>query len=273
MRKNLLLIFGIFLFINCSRKYIQIYDTNIKNAVNNKDYWVYETDSLKITYSFWANKGILSFSIYNKLDKPIFVDWKNSSFIFNDKKINYWIDEQQTSSRSYYSSYYYNGPLIKAGLAYSEGIQNTNSITIKPEKTTFIPPKSFYYRSQFYLMPNAYYKLDSLKSNKKIIMRNDNLKSKTVLYEENFDSDNSPLKYRNFLAFSFSENSTNYFYIDNYFYVSSIKEMEYNHFLGKYKLNDDGKRVYEKPYKKNSSFYIKIIDYNSIEFKEKYKIK
>jgi hypothetical protein len=139
---------------------------------------------------------------------------------------------------------------------------------LKPERITFIPPKSFYYRSQFYLLPIDYFEISTVTAIKKIIPRNDNPKKTTVVWEQNFDYINSPLKFRNYLAFSFSENATNFFFIDNEFYLSSVKEMDYNHYLGAIINNKNGNSEFSRPYKKETSFYIKIdpsygFEYNS----------
>ena len=254
---------------SCTQPYIQIFDTSTTNTSLRDNYFVYETDSLRITYSFWDSKGVVSFAIYNKLDKPIYIDWKNSSFIYNDNKLNYWVDEAQTKSSSYYGGYYYTGPLIKPGFTITEMAQSTNSSTIKPERITFIPPKSNCFRSQFYLLPITYY---DLKFDSKSIttQRNDDPSKQTVVYYQDFTYDNTPLRFRNYLSFSFSENSQQFFYVDNEFYLISVKEMEYRHHRGKIIGTDEaGNDIYEKPFKKQTSFYIKISNENAL-YQRKY---
>lgn len=256
------------LLSSCSKQFIQIFDTSSNNSKLTDGFWVYETDSIKLTYVFWANKGVMSFSVYNKLDKPIYIDWKNSSFIYNSNKLNYWIDEQQSSIASYYGSYYYNGPLIKPGFTINEGVQVSSSTTVKPERITFIPPKSYYYRSQFYLLPIDYFKInDSL--TKTVGPRNDNAKKKTIVYEKKYDNSSSPLKFRNYLAFTFTENSSDFLFTDNEFYLSSVKEMDYRHFRGIPIKTADGEKDYSKPFKKKTSFYITIDPTKSIEYNSK----
>ena len=257
----------VIIFSSCSKEFIQIFDTATTNTKSSDGFWVFETDTIKVTYEFWASKGVMSFSVYNKLDKPIYIDWKNCSFIYNSNKLNYWVDEQQSALVSYYGGYFYNGPLIKPGYTVNEGVQASASTTIKPERITFIPPKSFYYRSQFYLMPVDYYKLDVMTATKTIVPRNDKPKKMTTVYEQKFDFSNSPLKFRNYLAFSFTENATNFIYIDNEFYLTSVKEMDYRHFLGKLVTDKEGQSVYEKPSKKKTSFYIKIAPANTVAYR------
>ena len=106
--KNLLSLIVITLVLSgCAKKYIQVFETKSTNTEKQADFFVYETDTLKITYSFWAEKGVLSFAVYNKLDQPIYIDWKKSSFIDNSNKLNYWVDEERSNSIKYFGSYFY----------------------------------------------------------------------------------------------------------------------------------------------------------------------
>lgn len=270
MKKLIYITLLAFIFSSCSREFIQVFDTETTNTKSIDGFYIYETDTLKMTYEFWASKGVMSFSVYNKLDVPIYIDWKNSAFIYNSNKLNYWLDEQTSTLISYFGGYAYNGPIIRPGYTITQGVQSSTSKTIKPERITFIPPKSNYYRSQFYLMPVNYYKLDTNNVSKLILSRNDNPKKKTIVYEKTFTYSTSPLKFRNYIAFSMSENASTYFHIDNEFYLTSVKEMDYRHFHGKIVTNIEGESDYAKPSKKKTSFYLKINPTNSLEYRSRY---
>jgi len=255
----------IVLFFYGCKSYVQVFDTSSTNTKVEDELYVFENDSLKISYSFWAEKGLMTFSIFNKLEKPLYIDWKKSSYIDNSVKLNYWVDEEMSKSLEYYGGYYYDGPLLKPGYAinYSSGV--SISSTIKIERITFIPPSSNYYRSQFYIFPIKYFKLDE-RTNFEIVPRSDNPKKKTKVYEKTFTKENSPLIFRNFLTFSFSEDFKTEFYIDNEFFIDDIKEMDKRHFeqyrfdetrRGRFFIKDEfGKPIRFSPFKKGSSFYI-----------------
>jgi hypothetical protein len=260
MRKTVSFLLLLCLLTSCSKSFIQVFDTASTNTQLKGDYFIYETDTVKITYAFWSSKGVMSIGVFNKLDKPLYIDWKNSSFIYNDSKFNYWIEETKTNTDSYYGGYFYKGPLIRPGFTINEGLQSSSSISVKPERITFIPPKSNYYRSQFYLLPLDYYKI-KFDCKKTTVARNDNPKKKTNVYSENFTLENTPLKFRNYLAFTFSENSPQFFFIDNNFYLTTVREMDYRHYQGKY----IGNYNYEESFKKMTSFFIKISEYKDIE--------
>lgn len=243
---------------SCSKSYIQIFQTNASYQKNQEGEWVFENDTVKLTYNFWNETGIISFSVYNKLNVPIYIDWKNSAFIYNGNKLNYWVDKEETKSIGSYAGFAYKGPLIKPGFSYNEGIQSSATTTTKPERVTFIPPQSNYYRSQFYLLPIQYFKIDSKKCVRTTVNRNDDSRKKTNVYEVNYNRDDSPLKFRNYISISMAENATSFSYIDNEFYLQSVKEMDYRHYRGAVVSNSNGINEYSKPFKNKTSFYIKI---------------
>ncbi len=267
MKKHTIIIFLLIILSSCNREFVQVFDTNSTNTQLKDNYFIYETDSVKITYNFWSNKGVMSFAVYNKLDKPIYIDWKNSSFIYNDNKLNYWVEETESSNYSkYYGKYYYNGPLLKPGVT-SDGETYSNTHTIKPERITFIPPKSNYYRSQFLLLPIDYFEFSNYDSS--IVSRNDKPKKQTTIYYKNYLYNNSPLRFRNYLAITLSENSQKFIFIDNEFYINSVKEIDKRHFNGK-KIGNNQDYYYENPFKRATLFYILTPKYKSIEEKNKF---
>lgn len=263
-------IMGFLIFLESCGGYVQLFNTVSLDSKLEAGYWVYETDSVKITYEFWANKGVMSFSIYNKLNFPIYIDWKNSSFVYNGSKLNYWEDEFQTTSKSTSYGYLYSGPLLKPGYLFSNVNQFTTSQTIKPERLTFIPPNSTYYRSQFYLLPIQYFNFDEDNLTEKVVQRNDLPNKNTVMYEESFSVNESPLIFRNFLAFTTSESSNNFFYSDNEFFLSQATEMKYSHFKGKSFTTENNHIGFEYPFRKGSSFFLKINRSESISFRRRY---
>jgi len=92
------------LMTSCNREYIQILRTKSVGLTEKKQGWVFENDSVRINYNFNELGGIMSFSLFNKLDKPVYLDWKNSSFIYNGEKNNYWIEESNTVGSSLQTS-------------------------------------------------------------------------------------------------------------------------------------------------------------------------
>ena len=251
MKKNLLLIFlGITLF-GC-KSYVQVFETKANNISVIDDTYVYENDSLKITYNLWRERGLMKFEIFNKLNVPLYIDWRKSSYIDNDVKLNYWEDVERTNSL--YASYYFYNSLYRSRASLSA----SSSTMVKEERITFIPPKSKYSRSQFYILPWSFTVLNKNSPFLEKPLREGTKKTTKVYYKE-FDKNNTPRVFRNFLSFSLTEDFSNEFYVDNEFYISKILEMDRDNFYGKrarYTRPEEGAEAL--PYKDNRYFYINV---------------
>ena len=238
--KSIYLVFLFLILVGC-KTYIQVYETEHKKNIKVvDDNYVFENDTLIITYNFWENKGLMKFSIYNKLDVPIYIDWKKSSYIDNSVKLNYWEDTE--SSLMTHKSYYYSGYYGYYGT--SRGTSRTTKT--KEERITFIPPISTYTRAQFYILPLALVGIQT-NNNSKEVPLNGSSKNKTKIYEKNFNYENTPLVFRNFLTYSLTEDFESEFYLDNEFYISKVLEVDNRHFYGgipRYTRTDDEIKKY-----------------------------
>jgi hypothetical protein len=254
-----LFLFSILFFSSCTPIYVQLYKTKSINISNNERSYKFENDSIEINYSFWADKGIMSFSVYNKLSKPIYIDWKKSNFISNNNKFNYWNDEERSKALSaslgYNGGYLYKGPLLIPYLSIYESnsasLTANSSITIKPERITFIPPKSVIYKSPYFLTNSSF--PDKTNFETKNESRLNNPKKNTIVFFKSFTKENSPLIFRNFLTFSLSEDFKNEFYIDNEFFVSEVDFIDKRHFEGYF--IEKNKTVYKNKYQKGIDFF------------------
>lgn len=263
--KNIIILITIILISFGCKRYVQVIETKSNNTQLQNKLYVLENDTLRITYNFWAEKGLIAFEVYNKADKPLYIDWKKSSYINNKIKLNYW--ENEIVSKSYvtrYGSYYFFGDNVNRK-ASSFNLESSISSITKAERITFIPPKSKYYRSQFVIYPTKHFKFKSKKKFKKV-PRNDNPKKETKIYELSFSKKHSPLIFRNFITFSFTEDFETEFYIDNEFHISKVTEMNRKHFE-QVQRNEDGDYLYKRgnphpikisKFKNGNSFYIRI---------------
>jgi hypothetical protein len=170
-----------------------------ENVPLNNSTYVFENDTVKITYHFWADNGIMNFDIYNKMNEPIYFDWKNSAFIPNDQMVSYWQDITNTvGTASGTSSWLYGGGVMTT----SRGV----SKSIRQERIGVIPPHSLITKKDFKLVKS---------------------------YDEmpkpgNYSKTNSFLNFRNYLMFSTNEKfEGKVMAVDNKFYVSDIKTIQY----------------------------------------------
>lgn len=239
----------------CSIKYSQLYET--KSTFNKDGNTEFENDTVKISYYFWEEGGVLAFSIYNKLDVPIYVDWKKSSYIRNEDKYDYWIDEQNSESNSLYAAVRYKGVLTGWGTV---GASSTSSKTVKPERITFIAPHSKYKKYTFSLYNPKGTLIDTSVS-LELVPSKVNPKKQVGIYSRSYNYSNAHTTFRNFLTISTSEKFDKEVYIDNTFYISKITEMPLDEMKGLYTgTTNDGYYIYTYPYKADNRFYIGIID-------------
>lgn len=250
------------------KNYVQVFDIAAVDLEYEDNVYVFENDTMKISYHFWSEYGAISFSVYNKMSKPLYIDWKRSSSMDNSVLLNYWKE--------------------KEGEAFNESGENNNidsridglippvSATTGEERISNIPPRSYCYRSQFYAFPFSHYSFDP---NAKSVIeeRNDNPEEMTKFYYQFFKRVDAPADFRNYLTFSMDESFSKEFFIDNQFYVSKVLEMDERHFM-KYKYvknskvlvrNQDGSPVETYFFKRDKSFYLYVPRNLSFEKKNK----
>ena len=230
-KKYTLLSVVIFCLMLQSCSFVQLFEVNSKNMKDTDGYFQTENDTLRIVYNFNSPGGSMSFLILNKLNVPLYLDWRKSSFIQNNFKNNYWEDIVETktigSNLEFTKSQNLNTKIWNLN---NIGLSAFASIVTKPERITFIPPSTLIPQDKFTLYPKSYYTFQGEPGVKEQILDS---KKRCKIQFENYEPKDSPLTFRNFLTFSTSENFTTEFYLDNSFYVCSIKKFK-SKFLNKF---------------------------------------
>ncbi len=209
------------LTISCSSLRYQVSSLNSADVNQN---FVYENDDLKLSYNFWENHGQLSFTIINKTEGPIFIDWEHSNFIFNGYSYDYFQNEKTIKSSGIYQSvsifgYTQSGVLGSA----SAGKSSSNSVVTTEKASIQIPPGA-YTKSEPINLAFPWIKT----------------KKDTLAYS----ADNTPLNIRAYLAYSKSKELTELQYVDNTFWVDKTivyKPNEVNARANKGKFFTSGK--------------------------------
>lgn len=255
---NKILLLAILIAFSSCKSLVQVMETKTTNTELIDDEYVYENDSIKITYNFWREYGSLKFTVYNKLNKPLYIDWTQSSYINNTVKRNYWVDEENSVSDGY-SLYGYDSN----GFPKSKSKIQTKSV--KPEKVTFIPPKSNFIKNQFILMPINEFRMKN--ADKKKVQSKLRTGKTIEIKEMDYDTSSSPLIFRNFLTLSFAQDFGTKFYVDNEFYLTKISELDTRDFTtykkdpnrkNLYARDEFGERIIISPYYGGNNFYIRL---------------
>ncbi len=253
--KYVLILFLALSFSGCTVIQVVKLDTTNCKELNNQYY--FSNDKVSITYSFWEMFGRISFTIHNKTDKPIYINWRNSSLIVNGNKLNYWDDYERTNSISLTLGYaqgttgWFGRPAV-VGTAVTTG----QSTTYRPEKVTFIPPNSDFKKSWCIIMDTPYIFPNTIKSEKEPL--SDHPTKLTKVKQQSFIEQTSFLSFRNYLAIALSEESSDFSFIDNNFYIASVREMKLRHFLGKRTNPLPYPPEHSKREKNNASFYVQV---------------
>jgi hypothetical protein len=271
---NMAVLVGLILLASCGGQ-IRLTETESigKDAVTNS---VCENDDIKVTYDMWGENGIMYFSLYNKTDKPMYIDWKRSVFIYNDWKNNYWVEK--TTTETY---------LVPSGIGRNITYSNKMS-TVTAERVTFVPSHTYISVPMTYVIFNNLSQVNTTSTgdNKAAIVVTDNLKmDKTATkvkipsttgkgtvaaWEKTYTSSTTPARFRNFLTYSFNENFSTEKFIENEFIISKHTQMSTKNFFGKAtkvkitaktfgKKSKAKVKVYDSPYKSGTSFYKTLI--------------
>jgi hypothetical protein len=218
---NIILLLISVLISGCSIVQVLFIEPKNESVTSVNENYTFENDTLKIVYGFWEKNGVMAFMVENKLEIPIYIDWKKSAFISSKSKFGYYEDIKTTkySGTSESVSFFYKGALnwstwFPATYSETEGIE----VKTKEERVTFIPPHSVISRSSFKIYPSKYLMMDNIKKTK---IENPKMNAKVV----EFTKEISPLHFSNFITYSTKENFENEKYISNEFYVSKAVEI------------------------------------------------
>jgi hypothetical protein len=232
--------------------YYQVYKVKPASEVKQSgNSLVYEDENCKVLYDFWGEGGDVGFLIYNKSDKDIFVNMKESFFIcngiaydyFKNREFTYFNSSSQSSVYSYSASNTYSaiasivGAIAVSGYNY-HGFKQTNSVA-----AGFGADKSISYSAsvgknvsntssrgvsvkekEIICIPPKSAKVISEYNINENLYRDCNLflkPSKKKIKTSNFSEENSPFVFSNRITYSIDGQSAPV-RIEQHFFVSEI---------------------------------------------------
>ena len=75
--------------VSCSTYQVNVLSSTNTTKDDKTGVFNFENDSVKITYSFYGNNAPVSIQVFNKLDKPLYIDWQRSAAIIGDNAVSY----------------------------------------------------------------------------------------------------------------------------------------------------------------------------------------
>lgn len=243
MRSILICITSLLVLSSCT-KYVQM--VTVKSDFIEQDSLLrYSNDTFEIVYNLFEKNGLLAFSIYNKSNKPLYIDWKRSALIQGEQRRVYW-----KNTSTFYSVT--EGNSIRWLRDYSTSNHNSFGVISTPEQIAFIPPKTAVSMARFTL-GNTIWKKGL---EEEVEYRNTSVLSKFKSKE--FDNDSSPAAFRNFLTLSLDHSFKTEFYIDHSFWVSKITHMKLENFEVREAYTEETGFIsynYTYPFKKPNTYY------------------
>lgn len=187
--KNLLFsILVITFFSSCSSTFF--YSTlntpdEYVEKVDNGDFLL-ETDSLWIAYCFKGQGGPVQITVFNKTDKPLYVDWKKSALIIDSVALTYSGEKLDYSGD-------WSGVAINDTYSWG-GFDGSVSL---PKDVSFIPPQTMISEIPLTLNP-TFDHIDKKKYKDSYIGNNSETAMKVKRLD--FDEENSPLSFKSYLT-------------------------------------------------------------------------
>lgn len=232
------------LLASCS-PHIQVVTLRGSNVTPTEEGLILDNDTLTLRYNFASEKGRMAISIVNKLNQPLYVDWKRSSFIVGQNKMDYWHDvaDVQLSGSSYSTLY------NRYTVGHLEG-----SIS-KQDAVGFIPPQTQLEKQQFVVLPYGTVPLSGpfeIRQEKaKWINRTKPIDVITYAYADN----QSPLRFRNYLTLSTDKDFKTEFHIDTKFWASDVQVLPREQVLTR-EMSREYEYAIPVPFKKADAFYV-----------------
>ncbi len=174
--------------------------------------FISENDTVKVNYEFSGDNCPLIITVFNKLNKPVYVDWSQSSIIIKGKSTPLWSNNSRTIGST-------NNLQINWDKTFSTSYGNFEAITYKDEKISFIPPHSYIRVSRVYLKNNFFDHLNK-NSSKEITLATNAGGDPARMFS--FSNNDSPMKFRVFLSVSPDKDFSKHLYMGKSFWTSDI---------------------------------------------------
>ena len=229
---------------------IQVVTLRGSNVTPSDEGLMLDNDTLTLRYNFASERGRMAISIVNKLNQPLYVDWKRSSFIIGQNKMDYWrdvADVQLSGSGSSYGTMY-----SRYTVGYLGG-----SIS-KEDAVGFIPPRTKLEKQQFVVIPigsvNVRGPFEIRQEKARWIDQKKPVEVRTYIYPD----DQSPVTFRNYITLSTDKDFKTEFHIDTKFWASHVDVLPRDQVLSV--LKSSGGYDYSEPvaFRKADSFYVPL---------------
>lgn len=190
--------------------------SSAKMSMNEKQEFVYENDSLLLIYNFNGLNAPVNITVQNKLQVPVYIDWKKSALIINDQAVSY-VPSEMRIEGGVQSSSYNTGTRTNSTTFGSASINATVSL---PPAIDFVPPQSFFTRSPIGLTDRFFENVpeSAFHRLKYQAAEGYNLRVKAAVFTE----ENSPLRFKSYLTLMVGEVTAKPVSFEHSFFLSQL---------------------------------------------------
>ena len=231
MKATAVAVFGLVLASCNQSAYYQVYDVEANNLRQKENSLVYENEDCKVLYNLWSDGGDIRFAFHNKTDKDIFINMGQTFFIVNGQAKDYFYDRTYTESyvesataavaggktlwdvNSYWGDSWYSehGKTNSlSGLLKSSDAKGS-ATTIKEKEIICVPAHCFKVICKCSVNPLLMQTCDK---------DNDYPSQKKMIKQ--YGKDNSPITFKNRIAYGFGKDDVATKHIDNDFWISCV---------------------------------------------------
>lgn len=232
MKKLLLIsIVSLFMLSACNKVFYQVYTAKAPGLVEKENVLVYENEDCEVMYNLWAEEGNFGFVIKNKTDKNLFVILPQTFFIKNGEAFDYYKNrEYKTVDVNVKTAGVSSGTTILGNgsrwPAWYNGVLNVfNTLNVNQNKIKGVSRTSVTKEKPVICIPPGSYKEISEYSISGQLIRNCDRKQAYPKRKSNaitYSRDDSPIVFKNRIAYSFYANNKDTKYIENEFWVSEL---------------------------------------------------
>jgi hypothetical protein len=184
---------------------------------------------------------VVEFSIYNKSEQPITLEWSKSHFILHNYSNDYFNGSESTFSTA---------NLFRTSTPNTSSAVATSVSTVKKDRlTTHLPPHSLTSET-FKINVPLYYSCENYF--KKL--------ANGELEEVEYTEQSSPYHLRNYITYVAQDNKLHH--VDNDFYVVRLRNMNKTTFLGEYVKTEYCNQLGKKYTKKTFSYPFSMTNRN-----------
>ncbi len=211
------LLIGFICLSSCSSTYYYSTLSSNDEGINrdNLGSFIFNTDTIQITYSFNGQDGPIQIGVLNKLDMPMYVDWSRSAIIINDVATSYKGQKSHITTET-------TSQTFSIGVFPYTDISTTKATTTgyeyNPEQVSFIPPKRKINHCSLWLSNLNFSNIDKKEYNNNVVLDAHNQTRSVKALD--FSEDNTPLFFESYLTIFLEDGST--YAITQSFYIANL---------------------------------------------------